>query len=81
MLACPNPFGSSLTVDFELTEAAQVTTQITTLQGNVVYNNAAGLLPAGHYTLPIQTHQIAAGYYIAIVKYGKKAFSTKIVKL
>jgi len=37
-----------ITVDFNLTEAAPVTTQIATLQGKVVYSNAAGVLAAGH---------------------------------
>ncbi len=81
LLAYPNPFGSSITVDFELTEAAPVTTQISTLQGKVVYSNAAGVLAAGHYTLPIQTQQISAGYYVVMIKYGKQVKSTKIVKL
>jgi len=70
-----------ITVDFDLTEAAPVTTQITTLQGKVVYSNAAGVLAAGHYTLPIQTQQISAGYYVVMIKYGKQVKSTKIVKL
>lgn len=79
--AYPNPFGANLTIDFELKETCKVSTQLITLNGKVVYDNPAGTLIAGSYTLPIQTQQIAAGYYTLVLKYGNKVRAAKVVKL
>ena len=79
--AYPNPFGSNITIDFELKETCKVTTQLLTMDGKVVYTNPAGTLTAGSYTLPIQTQQIAAGYYTLALRYGNKLRTTKVIKL
>jgi len=79
--AYPNPFGAVINIDFELKEAVNVVTSIVTIDGKPVYSNAAGVLPAGSYTLPIQTQQIAAGYYILKLQYGNKVRTAKVVKL
>ena len=78
--AYPNTFSSNLTIDFELNETCKVSTQLITLDGKVVYDNPAGTLTAGSYTLPIQTQQIAAGYYTLELKYGNKVRASKVVK-
>ena len=79
--AYPNPFGGTITVDFELNETCTVSTQLLTMDGKVVYNNPAGTLTAGSYTLPLQTQQIAAGYYTLVLHYGNKIRTAKVVKL
>ena len=79
--AYPNPFGSNITVDFDLKEPCNVTTQLLTMDGKVVYNNPAGTLAAGSYTLPLQTQQIAAGYYTLVLRYGNKIRTAKVMKL
>ena len=79
--AYPNPFGSTVNIDFELKESCNVVTKILTLDGKVVYSNPAGVLAAGSYSLPIQTQQVAAGYYILALHFGNKVTTTKIIKL
>ena len=77
----PNPFGGTITVDFELDKACNVTTQLLTLDGKVVYNNPAGTLAPGSYTLPLQTQKVASGYYTLVLHYGNKIRTAKVVKL
>ena len=81
LIAYPNPFGSTITLNFELKEQCKVTTQLVTLDGKVVYTNSAGILTAGYYTLPIQTQEVASGYYTLVLHCGNKIRSTKVVKL
>ena len=81
MNANPNPFSANLSIDFELNETCKVSTQLITLDGKVVYDNPAGTLTAGSCTLPIQTQQIAVGYYTLVLKYGIKVRTSKVVKL
>jgi len=80
LVAYPNPFGSSITIDFELENTCKVSTELITLEGKTVYNNPAGTLVAGSYSLQIQTQQIAAGNYTLVLKYGNKVRSTKVIK-
>ena len=79
--AYPNPFGSTISIDFELKEASEVKTELLTMEGKVIYSNPAGTLAAGSYSLPIQTQKIAAGYYTLVLHYGNKTRSAKVVKL
>ena len=79
--AYPNPFGSTISIDFELKEASNVTTELLTMDGKVVYSNPAGTLSAGSYSLPIQTQKIAAGYYTLVLHSGNKIRTAKVVKL
>ncbi len=77
----PNPFGNTITLDFKLEKTCNVSTQLLTMDGKVVYNNPAGTLTAGSYTLPILTQQVAAGYYTLVLHYGNKIRTAKVVKL
>ena len=79
--AYPNPFGGTISIDFELKEASKVTTELLTIDGKVVYSNPAGTLSAGSYSLHIQTQKIAAGYYTLVLHYGNKIRTAKVVKL
>ncbi len=79
--AYPNPFTSTLTIYFELKESGIVSTQLLTMDGKVVYNNPAGALSTGKYSLPIQPQKLASGYYTLVVRYGNKTKTTKVIKL
>ena len=79
--AYPNPFGNTITIDFELKVSCIVTSQLLTMDGKVVYNNPAGKLDIGSYSLPIQTQQVAAGYYTLVVRCGNKIRTAKVIKL
>lgn len=77
----PNPFVSKITLDFELKENTKVSTELRRLDGKVIYSIPACTLSAGSYTLPIQTQQIAAGYYTLVLHCGNKIKTAKVVKL
>jgi uncharacterized protein len=79
--AYPNPFTDLITIDFELKQSCEVRTQLYTLDGRLVYNNAAGRLGVGYYTLPVRLQHIAAGSYILKLQYGKQSKTVKVVKL
>ena len=79
--AYPNPFGNSLTVDFNLKQSNNVTTQLLTLDGNVIYSSPTATLTAGDYTLPIQVGQVPSGYYIVKLRCGNTIRTAKVVKL
>jgi len=78
--AYPNPFASIINLDFTLTTASVVSTQLLTLEGKVVCQNQAGKLQAGSYTLPIQTQQLAAGTYLLVLTTGNHKTTTKVLK-
>jgi len=50
------------------------------MNGKVVYDNTAGTLAKGSYTLPILTTQIAEGNYTLVLSYGNKIRTAKLVK-
>ena len=79
--AYPNPFGNSLTIDFNLKQGSTVTTQLLTIDGKVVYSSPTTTLTAGDYTLPIQVGQIPLGYYIVKLRCGNTVRTAKVVKL
>ncbi len=79
--AYPNPFGNSLTIDFNLKESSSVTTQLLTLDGKVVYSCPTTTLTGGDYTLPINVGQVPSGYYIVKLRCGNTVRTAKVVKL
>lgn len=79
--AYPNPFTNIIIIDFELKQTTNVTTQLVTLDGKLIYSNDAGKLDAGSYTLPLQTQQVSAGTYLVRLLYGKKLRTVKLIKL
>ncbi len=76
----PNPFNSSINMDFEIKEACEVSTKLYTVEGKQVYYNSAGVLSPGSYTLPIQTQQIAAGYYKLVLRCGNIFYKANVMK-
>ena len=79
--AYPNPFRNTINIDFELTEDCNVSAELLAIDGKIVYNNPAGRLTRGSYTLPIQTSEIEHGYYTLVLHYGNKIRTAKVVKL
>lgn len=80
LVAYPNPFNTILTVDFDLKKGDHVQTQLLTLDGKLVYNNAAGYLSAGHYRLPIKPQPLSAGAYLLRIQCGSESKTIKVIK-
>ena len=78
--AYPNPFNGIITMDFELKVPCNVTAQLYTVNGKLVYSNPAGRLSAGSYTLPMKTQQVAAGYYMLVLRCGDDIRRAKVMK-
>jgi hypothetical protein len=78
--AYPNPFTSTVTVGFTLKTSVRVATQLYTVDGRMVYSNAAGVLGEGSYTLPVQPGALAPGVYVLRFQYGNNIRTVKLVK-
>lgn len=77
----PNPFTSTINVEFTLPQFANIEVQLVSINGAVVYRNPAGKLEAGHYILPLYPGNIASGAYVVKVNYGNyTAVTKKIIK-
>lgn len=79
--AYPNPFISTITVDFELKQKSEVQFKLVTLEGRTVYEKTSGTLEPGAYTFPLYSKNLSSGTYILKVFYGKTFSTTKVVKL
>jgi TPR repeat protein len=80
LAAYPNPFSNVITVEFALTDACEVQTQLMTIEGQVVYANTAKKLDKGNYILQLQPQELAAGTYMLKLQYGKQFKTVKVVK-
>jgi uncharacterized protein len=81
LVAYPNPFDNSITVEFELKESCQVQTELLTMEGKSIYKNLAKLLDVGNYKLQVEPQNLVAGTYLLVLKYGAKIKTTKVIKL
>jgi TPR repeat protein len=76
----PNPFVTTLNVEFTIPKGAPVEIQLLDAGGAIVYRNPAGTLSAGHYLLPLQPGYIVPGVYLVKVVYGYKTAVVKVVR-
>jgi len=76
----PNPFNTTLNVEFTILKATNVEIQLLTVEGNMIYRNSAGKLNAGHYLLPLQPGLIAHGTYLLKILYGNSSAIVKVIK-
>ena len=76
----PNPFSAILNVEFFIDSKKAVQTQLIAENGQVVYNNVAGLLEPGFYKLPIKSNHIVPGIYVISIKMGNTVKSVKVIK-
>ena len=78
--ATPNPFATTLNIDFYLPQATPVEVQLLSLNGTEVYSNPSAILDAGHYQLPLKPGFIASGVYFVKLCYGKRSAIIKVIK-
>jgi hypothetical protein len=77
----PNPFTSTVNVEFAIPKSAQVEIQLVSINGSIVYRNPAGILDAGHYILPLHPGNVAPGTYLVKIFYSNRTpITKKIVK-
>jgi TPR repeat protein len=81
LMIYPNPFKNVFTVEFALEEKYEVSTELMTIDGKVIYSNKAGKLDAGFYTLSLSpANQLLPGIYLVVLRYGSKTKTAKVIK-
>ena len=76
--AYPNPFNSSTTITYNLTESGYITLHLFDLNGRQVMDNYSGNVSAGSHTLTIDGSSLSSGVYIAELKMGDKESKKKL---
>ncbi len=66
----PNPFKSTTTIDYELTDGSDVTFEVMDLTGRKVMEVRNGMMPAGKHTFSLETGNLDAGVYFYTLKAG-----------
>lgn len=78
--AYPNPFSNTINLDFELKKNSAVQVKLFSLDGKLVFSNAAQQLAAGTYTIPLQPQQLPGGTYVLQLVTGKKINTIKVIR-
>jgi hypothetical protein len=79
LAANPNPFSTSLTIDFSMREPEVVGLQISDILGRTVRNLNLGMQAVGAHTLTIERGELHTGMYLLHVKRGSQAETLKIL--
>jgi hypothetical protein len=66
----PNPFNGNTVIDYELTEASEVSLIVMDLTGRRVMDINQGLMPAGKHTYTLKTENLEAGAYFYTLRAG-----------
>ncbi|MBM3326925.1 MAG: T9SS type A sorting domain-containing protein [Calditrichaeota bacterium] len=77
----PNPFNNSVSITFDIPEAAEVHLAVYDLSGRRVATLIDGRLAAGRYTRAWQAENAAAGLYILRLKAGNERRTCKMMML
>jgi hypothetical protein len=80
LTAYPNPFTTVLNVQFNVPKAGNVSVQLYSTNGVMLYNNEAGMLEEGNYNLPVYITNLAPGMYILKLNYNKLFKTVKVVR-
>jgi photosystem II stability/assembly factor-like uncharacterized protein len=75
----PNPVTSEAQFSFELKRNTNVTLMIYNLNGQVVKNLNAGLLPVGKHNISMNCADLQSGAYIVKISGGKDLLSSKMI--
>ncbi len=76
----PNPASYNCTVNYSLTEQAEVNMVVRDLTGKVVFSNNSGLQGAGGYTTTIDMNTFAQGMYTLTLTANGAQVTKKIIK-
>ena len=80
MLFYPNPFGTSATLQLNLSSAGQTDISIYDLSGRKVINIYNGRLPVGEQSFTINGNVLRPGTYLLLCQTEKGIFRSKIIK-
>jgi photosystem II stability/assembly factor-like uncharacterized protein len=75
----PNPVVEKMNIDFEISEKATVSFQLTDEQGRMVYALNKGVLGSGDQHLEWEVNTLPKGVYFLLIKIGDDQISKKIL--
>jgi len=77
----PNPVNNQFALSFDLLETSEVSAQLFTLDGRLVYELMNEHLSAGNCSRTISANDLNAGIYLVKLNVGQSSVTKKIVKL
>ncbi|HTN35716.1 MAG TPA: T9SS type A sorting domain-containing protein, partial [Arachidicoccus sp.] len=76
----PNPFASSVTVEFTVKGPTEVAIQLISMSGTVVYKKPKQTLQPGRYAITLSPGRIASGAYFVRLVSGAQAVDVKVIR-
>ena len=76
----PNPSSNNVTVDFVLTENADVQLEVVDLSGRLVYKSEKQNYSIGQHSVNLQSNQWRKGIYFIKLKANEKSKTVKFIK-
>jgi hypothetical protein len=80
LIAYPNPFTASTTIEYELTEPSNVQLTIYNTIGVVVYEVEDRLMPVGKHTFTWSTESLPEGLYYGVLRSEEGVSVVKMIK-
>jgi hypothetical protein len=78
--AYPNPFASTATIEFELTNATQVSVEVFDINGKKVADLFTGVVDAGNsYRVQLQGDKLQSGIYIYRITAGDHVYNDRLI--
>jgi hypothetical protein len=75
----PNPTNNNATINYSLTESANVTFEVVDITGKVIYTEVMGNKGAGAYSINVNTADFAAGIYYYTMTAGADKITKKMM--
>ncbi len=75
----PNPFNTTSVVKVKLEQKANLSLQVTSLTGQVVYEINKGGVNTGVHSITIDASNLTAGVYFYTVKAGESSVTKKMI--
>ena len=78
----PNPFSSSFSLDFTITNPSLVIIELYDILGNNIYSKNLGLLDSGtHHTIVDMKNKLSTRIYFLLIKIGDEMINRKIINM
>jgi len=75
----PNPFSSATSVEFTLEDKANVTVDMISLIGELVYTEDHGTLGGGSHKVQVSGESLAPGIYFVKLQIGERSITRKVI--
>ncbi len=76
----PNPFNSSTTISFALSESNNVTLKVINVLGKKVFETNKSKLDAGNHTIELNGSNLSNGIYFVNITIGDRTITKKVVR-